>query len=190
MNENVFKNRRILIKRLDDGQIVADTRILRYDWEKSAFYISAASLTERKSMHVTALVFGADNLYEFEGSIRGSVIGNEMAIYAGKQHAKEDRKKQRYAVATKGVVTGLYFSGQTVHLHRPMVLETVNISSNGILIRMDSGSFEKGARFQMVIPVEGKRLDFTCEVVRMQNDDRLTEEYGCRIIGSQVRTLA
>lgn len=188
MNENIFKNRRILIKRLSDGKVVADTGILRYEWESNAFYIAASSLTERKSMQVTALVFGSDNLYEFEGAIRGSIIGNEVAVYAGKQHAKEDRKKQRYAVATKGIVTGLHFADQKVLLHRPMVLETVNISSSGILIRMDSGSFERGNCFGMVIPVEGKRLEFSCEVVRIQNDDCLTEEYGCRITETHIHT--
>lgn len=188
MNDNIFKNRRILVKRQDDGKIVADTKILRYEREKNAFYISASSLTERKSMSVTALVFGSDNLYEFEGAVKGSIIGNEAVVYAGKQHAKEDRKKQRYAIATKGIVTGLYFAGQKVSLRRPMVLETVNISSSGILIRMDSGSFEQSSCFEMVIPVEGRRLEFTCEVVRIQNDDCLTEEYGCKITGTHMQT--
>lgn len=190
MNENIFKNRRILVKRQEDGKVIADTRILRYEWQSSTFYIAASSLMEKKNAQVTALVFGSDNLYEFEGAIRGSAIGNEVAVYAGKPHAKEDRAKQRYAMAAKGVVISMYFLGQEVQLNRPMVLETVNISASGILIRMDSGSFETGNSFRMVIPIEGRKLEFTCEVVRVQNDNRLTEEYGCRITGTHMRTQA
>lgn len=190
MNENIFKNRRILVKRQEDGKVIADTRILRYEWKSSTFYIAASSLMEKKNAQVTALVFGSDNLYEFEGSIRGSAIGNEVAVYAGKPHAKEDRAKQRYAMAAKGVVISMYFLGQEVQLNRPMVLETVNISAIGILIRMDSGSFETGNSFRMVIPIEGRKLEFTCEVVRVQNDNWLTEEYGCRITATHLRAKA
>lgn len=190
MNENIFKNRRILVKRQEDGKVIADTRILRYEWRSSTFYIAASSLMEKKNAQVTALVFGSDNLYEFEGSIRGSAIGNEVAVYAGKPHAKEDRAKQRYAMAAKGVVISMYFLGQEVQLNRPMVLETVNISASGILIRMDSGSFETGNSFRMVIPIEGRKLEFTCEVVRVQNDNWLTEEYGCRITATHMRAKA
>ncbi len=190
MNENIFKNRRILVKRQEDGKVIADTRILRYEWRSSTFYIAASSLMEKKNAQVTALVFGSDNLYEFEGSVRGSAIGNEVAVYAGKPHAKEDRAKQRYAMAAKGVVISMYFLGQEVKLNRPMVLETVNISASGILIRMDSGSFETGNSFRMVIPIEGRKLEFTCEVVRVQNDNRLTEEYGCRITATHMRAKA
>lgn len=190
MNENIFKNRRILVKRQEDGKVIADTRILRYEWRSSTFYIAASSLMEKKNAQVTALVFGSDNLYEFEGSIRGSAIGNEVAVYAGKPHAKEDRAKQRYAMVAKGVVISMYFLGQEVQLNRPMVLETVNISASGILIRMDSGSFETGNSFRMVIPIEGRKLEFTCEVVRVQNDNWLTEEYGCRITATHMRAKA
>lgn len=170
--------------------MIADTRILRYEWKSSTFYIAASSLMEKKNAQVTALVFGSDNLYEFEGSIRSSAIGNEVAVYAGKPHAKEDRAKQRYAMAAKGVVISMYFLGQEVQLSRPMVLETVNISASGILIRMDSGSFEPGNIFRMIIPIEGRKLEFTCEVVRVQNDTWLTEEYGCRITETHMRAKA
>lgn len=50
---------------------------------------------------------------------------------------------------------------------------------------MDSGSLEKGDCFRMTIMVENRILTFFCTVVRIQNDDMLTEEYGCEIVGTQ-----
>ena len=72
-----------------------------------------------------------------------------------------------------------------MRLNKPMKLMTVNMSSDGILVKMDSGSFEKGDCFRMVINVDNRALIFYCSVVRKQNDNMLTEEYGCRIVGTQ-----
>ncbi len=77
------------------------------------------------------------------------------------------------------------FGDRDVRLNKPMMLMTVNMSSDGILVKMDSGSFEKGDCFRMVINVEDRALIFYCRVVRTQNDNMLTEEYGCRIVGTQ-----
>ena len=96
MNENTFKNHRILVKRITDGKVVADTRIKRYEPVTNSFVISADSLTEKSYYQVTAMVFGEDDLYEFEGSIKGTVIENEVEISLGKRRKKEDRKRPRY----------------------------------------------------------------------------------------------
>ncbi len=185
MNENTFKNHRILVKRITDGKVVADTRIKRYEPVTNSFVISADSLTEKSYYQVTAMVFGEDDLYEFEGSIKGTVIENEVEISLGKRRKKEDRKRPRYRLSASGLVTEIYFEKHGIRLHKPMFFKTINMSSGGVLLRMDSGSFERGNRFKGVIPVEGRKLEFICEIVRTQNDNRLTEEYGCRIANLQ-----
>ncbi len=185
MNEITFKNHRILVKRITDGKVVADTRIKRYESVTNSFVISADSLTDKSYYQVTAMVFGEDNLYEFEGSIKGTVIENEVEIFLGRRRQKEDRKRPRYRLSASGLVTELYFERHGIKLHKPMFFKTVNMSSGGVLLRMDSGSFEKGNLFKVVIPIEGRKLEFICEIVRTQNDNRLTEEYGCRIANLQ-----
>ena len=188
MNDNILKSRRILIKRSDDGRVVADTKILRYSKDNNICFVAADSLADKGSYNVTVLIFGPDTLYEYEGNIAGGVVDNTVAVLLGRHREKEERRKQRYAISTKGIVTELCFGDREVKLGKPMVLMTVNMSSKGILVKMDSGSLEKGDCFRMIIPVEGRTLTFFCTVVRIQNDDMLTEEYGCEIVGTQFET--
>ena len=131
------------------------------------------------------MIFGPDKLYEYEGNLTGAVIDNEMVVLLGRHREKENRRKRRYKLLTKGIITELCFGDREVRLNKPMKLMTVNMSSDGILVKMDSGSFEKGDCFRMVINVENRALIFYCSVVRKQNDNMLTEEYGCRIEGTQ-----
>ncbi len=185
LNDNILRSRRILIKKTDDGKVVADTKILKYNKDRNVCYISADSLADKGSYRITALIFGPDKLYEFEGNMSGSVIANTVTVLLGRHKEKEDRGKKRYAISTKGIVTELCFGERQVKLNKPMALMTVNMSSKGILVRMDSGSLEKGDCFRMTIMFEGRTLTFFCTVVRIQNDDMLTEEYGCEIVGTQ-----
>ena len=173
MNDNILRSRRILIKRTEDGMLLADTRIIRFIKDRNICY------------NVTVLVFGADKLYEYEGNLTGAVIDNEMVVLLGRHREKENRRKRRYKLLTKGIITELCFGDREVRLNKPMKLMTVNMSSDGILVKMDSGSFEKGDCFRMVINVDNRALIFYCSVVRKQNDNMLTEEYGCRIVGTQ-----
>ena len=159
MNDSILRSRRILIKRIEDGKVVADTKIIRFDKYRNICFIAADSLTDKGNYSVTVLL--------------------------GRHKEKEDRQKHRYAISTKGVVSELCFGDREVKLNRPMALMTVNMSSKGILVRMDSGSLEKGDCFRMSIRVDGRNLTFFCVVVRIQNDDMLTEEYGCEIVGTQ-----
>lgn len=46
MNENALKNRRILIKNAENGGIIADTRIARFDSLTNSAHISADSLAD------------------------------------------------------------------------------------------------------------------------------------------------
>ena len=190
MNDSILRSRRILIKRIEDGKVVADTKIIRFDKYRNVCFIAADSLTDKGNYSVTVLIFGPDKLYEYAGKIAGGVIANMVTVLLGKHKEKEDRQKHRYAISTKGVVSELCFGDREVKLNRPMALMTVNMSSKGILVRMDSGSLEKGDCFRMSIRVDGRNLTFFCVVVRIQNDDMLIEEYGCEIVGTQFEVNA
>lgn len=177
MNDNILRSRRILIKRTEDGMLLADTRIIRFIKDRNICYISADSIAQKGNYNVTVLIFGPDKLYEYEGNLTGAVIDNEMVVLLGRHREKENRRKRRYKLLTKGIITELCFGDREVRLNKPMKLMTVNMSLDGILVKMDSGSFEKGDCFRMVINVENRALIFYCSVVRTQNDNMLTEEY-------------
>lgn len=181
MNENTVKNRRILIKNTENGQIIADTKIIRFDSLTNSVLISADSLRERKFYNISAYIFAEECLYEFFGTIKGALVDNEIEVFLGKSKEKEDRAKTRYPVALEGSIVAVIIESRTIMLRKAMPIETINMSANGILMKADSGSFHIDDCFTLSLKVEEGRIELSCKIVRIQNSSMLTEEYGCRI---------
>ena len=181
MNENALKNRRILIKDVESGEIIADTKIVRFDSMNNSVLISADSLKERKYYNIFAFVFAEECLYEFYGTIRGALVDNEVEVFLGKSKEKEDRAKTRYPVALEGYINGIIIEDTMIRLRKVMHIQTINMSANGILMQTDSGTFRIGTVFSLKLRVEEGEIELNCEIVRIQNSSMLTEEYGCRI---------
>lgn len=181
MNEKELKNRRILIKNTEDGKIIADTKIDSFDSVTNSVLIKADSLADRKYYTISAFVFAKDCLYEFFGTIRGALVDNQVEVFLGKSKEKEDRAKTRYPVALEGKIDGIVIEGRKIKLRKAMPIRTVNMSANGVLMKADSGCFRIGDGFFLSLKVEGGEIELSCEIVRIQNSDMQTEEYGCRI---------
>lgn len=80
MNDSILRSRRILIKRIEDGKVVADTKIIRFDKYRNVCFIAADSLTDKGNYSVTVLIFGPDKLYEYAGKIAGGVIADHWLL--------------------------------------------------------------------------------------------------------------
>ena len=182
MKEGIFKNCRILIKDIEDGKIIADTRIIRFDSMANSATISANSLAEQKNYNISAYVFAEECLYEFLGTIKGAMVNNEVEVFLGKSKLKEDRAKTRYPVAIEGKIDGVIIDGRLIRLRKFMHIQTINMSANGVLMKADAGCFNVGDRFSLFLKTDERGLEVICEIVRIQNSCMLTEEYGCRII--------
>ena len=181
MNENALKNRRILIKNTEDSKIIADTKIIRFDSLSNSVHISADSLADRKYYNISAIVFAKECLYEFFGTIRGALVGNEIEVFLGKSKEKEDRARTRYPVALEGNINGIIIEDRLIKLRKSMNIQTINMSANGILVQADAGCFQIGNSFSLNLKVEEGEIELSCQIVRVQNSGMLTEEYGCRI---------
>lgn len=183
MNESELKNRRILIKNMEDGKIIADTEIIRFDSVTNSVLIKADSLADRKYYSISAIVFAKECLYEFFGTIRGALVDNEVEVFLGKSKEKEDRAKTRYPVALEGKIDGIMIGERMIVLRKAMPIRTINMSANGVLMETDSGCFRVGDCFSLILTVEEGEIKLSCKIVRIQNSSMLTEEYGCRIKG-------
>ena len=181
MNENEVKNRRILIKNADDGEVIADTKIIRFNSRTNSVLISAASLKDRKFYNISAYIFAEDCLYEVYGKIKGVLVDNEIEVFLGKSREKEDRAKTRYPVALEGSICGIIIEDRTIRLRKAMHIETINMSANGVLMKADSGCFHTGDRFLLNLKLEKSEIELCCRIVRIQNECMLTEEYGCQV---------
>lgn len=185
--ENALKDQRILIRREEDKEVLADTKIIRYDILNNSVTISADCLSRKELANVSILIFGIKKLYEFHGTIKGAMVENEIEVLLGKRKEKEDRRRTRYRIHMKGHVNVMRIEKTDVSLRKPIEVKTLNMSSNGILMRADSGSFYIGSTFLVSLIVDHKELEFDCEVVRIQNSKAKTEEYGCKV--KEVRLL-
>lgn len=181
MKESTFRNRRILIKNTEDGTIIADTKIIRFDSRTNSVAISANSLVEKKYYNILAYVFAEECLYEFFGTIKGAMVNNEIEVFLGKSKTKENRAKTRYPVAMEGNISGVVIDGRLIRLRKFMHIQTINMSANGVLMKSDAGCFNVGDIFSLLLKTEERTIDVICEIVRIQNNSMLTEEYGCRI---------
>ena len=181
MNESTVKNCRILIKNAENGQMIADTKIIRFDRRTNSVYISADSLRERKYYNITAFIFAKKSLYEFSGTIKGVLVDNEIEVLLGKSTEKESRARTRYPVALEGYVDGIIIEGKMIKLRKAIYIQTINMSANGILMKADSGCFGIGDCFSLNLGMEDSEVQVSCEIIRIQNSSMLTEEYGCLI---------
>ena len=179
--EKDLRNRRIIIKSLKDQKTIADTQILNYDALNSIVRVSATNIPDREYEKIYALIFGNENLYEYVGAIRGTVIANEIEVLLGKSRMKEDRKRCRYNISMTGTIFSIIITGWNITLRKPIEVKTINISSNGILFQADAGSFHIGNEFMLLLQIEEKVMELRCEVVRIQNSTIRSEEYGCTI---------
>lgn len=179
-----LKNCRVLIKDVEGKRLLADTRITDYDIYKNIAKIRPSSLTvkaeEVKNGPISALVFCDNGLYEYSGSLRIVLIANEVEIklFSGKQ--KESRKHLRYDIKLPGNVQALIIENQRILLRKPIEITSKNISKTGVLIQAMTGSFEPGDCLQLSLRLKDMEISGDYKVVRKQNGNLWTEEYGCR----------
>lgn len=186
MNESTIKNRRILIKNTENGEIIADTKILGFNSLTNSVRISAGSLPDKKYYRISAFIFAEECLYELSGTIKGAMVDNEIEVLLGRSKEKEDRARTRYPMELKGVISHILMDGRTIRLRKPMHIQTINMSANGVLMKADAGCFGVGDSFVLTLTVERGTIILQCGIVRINHNNMLTEEYGCRISGIQL----
>ncbi|MBD5488641.1 MAG: hypothetical protein HDR13_07575 [Lachnospiraceae bacterium] len=186
MNESTIRNRRILIKNTENGEIIADTKILGFNSLTNSVRISAASLPDKKYYKISAFIFAEECLYEISGTIKGAMVDNEIEVLLGRSKEKEDRARTRYPMELKGVISHILVDGQAIRLRKPMHIQTINMSANGVLMKADAGCFGVGDSFVLTLVVERGTIVLHCGIVRINHNNMLTEEYGCRISGIQL----
>lgn len=192
MNEAELKNRRILIKNVEDDTVIADTTILRFNSVSNSVMIRADSLQIKKSYNISAMIFMDKRLCEFSGTLKGAAVENEVEVFLGKSKEKESRARTRYPITLEGSIKGVYIDTKEISLHKSIHIKTVNMSASGVLLQADVGCFSIGEVFSLVLEIQDGVLEMQCEVVRVQNAERafleegeedmmLREEYGCKI---------
>ena len=92
------------------------------------------------------------------------------------------RKHVRYPLKEKGYIESVIVDGTLIELQKPIEMETCNISGNGILIQTMAGSGTVGTELRICVKLGDTMLQKTYRIVRIQNANLKTEEYGCMMI--------
>ena len=160
---------RIIVKEIAGGKMVLDTRIKSYDPIRKVVKVSAGSLDNRMEHAVTVIIFGPNgSLVEATGNLRSK--------------NGEKRKHVRYPLKEKGYIESVIVDGTLIELQKPIEMETCNISGNGILIQTMAGSGTVGTELRICVKLGDTMLQKTYRIVRIQNANLKTEEYGCMMI--------
>lgn len=182
MVEKEVKNRRIIIKNTENNQTIADTEIISYDGTADSLLIPAGSIQDKKFYRVSAIIFAKDNLYKFHGTIRGIVSGREIEVLLSKRDTEKERQALRYPVDLEGKIEGIYKSDGKVDIFNKAVpVNAVNMSSNGVLLKTETGYFKIGETYSLLLKTDAGTLQMQCEIIRIQNSGTWSKNYGCRI---------
>jgi len=177
-----LKNCRILVRDSVTGTLLADTNIQDYDARRNTLTIRKDALTGPADNKLSLLVLGRSEVLEYSGNMRkmANSIDVEIAIFGEKK--KEDRNFTRYDMKAEGRVEAVIVGEERIELRKPVVMSVVNISANGILFRADADALYKGAKVRVHVGIKGNDFISEYEVVRFQNRNKETAEYGCRNI--------
>lgn len=174
-----LKGCRVLVKDIEDGKIIARTVSKSFDLHNKILSIPASSVNVYEAQPVIVWIFSGNNIYEYNGQMKRTVIANEVEIVLSSGRLKEDRRADRYQVEMEGSVNSIVIDGQSVKLRRPLAFSTINVSENGLLFKTMSGSFESGDQIGLSLKASLENKDSLYRVVRIHNAALWTEEYGC-----------
>lgn len=180
-NSKNLKNCRILIRDSVTGELIADTTAEGYDPKRNLLTVFAGALSRPAKNRLSLLALAKGGVLEYSGNLRKIVNGMaEIALYG--ERKKENRNFTRYEMKTEGRVEALLIGDTRIELRKPVPIAILNISANGILFRGDIDAFRRGSKVRVRVGLKDSSFVGEYEIVRSQNRNKETAEYGCRNI--------
>lgn len=180
-NGKNLKKCRILLRDSISGELVADTMVEGYDGKRNVLTIASGALRGPVEHRLSLLVLAKEGVLEYSGNLRKISNGvAEIALFA--ERKKEDRNFTRYDLRTEGRVEALLIGDTRIDLRKPVPISVLNISANGILFRGDIDAFRRGSKVRVRVGLKDNSFVGEYEIVRSQNRNKETAEYGCRNI--------
>ncbi|MDE6924884.1 MAG: PilZ domain-containing protein [Acetatifactor sp.] len=180
-NSKNLKNCRILARDSITGELIADTTVEGYDPKRNMMTLFAGALNGPAKNRLSLLALTKNGVLEYSGNLRKIAGGMaEIALYG--ERKKEDRNFTRYDMKTEGRVEALLIGDTRIDLRKPVPVFILNISANGILFRGDIDAFRRGSKVRVRVGLKDNSFVGEYEIVRSQNRNKQTAEYGCRNI--------
>ncbi len=177
-----FNGARVLVKSAIDDNLSFNTAIVEHN---KAYQTINVALNEEIPWDLSKLlviVFANSKVYQFDGTGRKNATQRgslEIAIY--KASEKEDRKQQRYDVNINANVDAVLIDNYLLDLKIPMQTTILNVSNNGLMFKAMSGAFRPKDILRLTAPDMDNTI-FYVSIVRKNNIDLLTANYGCKLV--------
>lgn len=180
-NSKNIVNCKILVRDSKSGVLIANTTIEGFDANRNVLTIPEASMHGAANDKLTLLVLGKNGVLEYSGNLRKILNGMaEIALFGERE--KEDRNFTRYEMKAEGRVEAILIDGERIDLRKPIPISVINISANGILFKGDIDAFRRGTKIRLRVGIKDNAFVGEYEVVRSQNRNKESAEYGCRNI--------
>ena len=171
-----LKNCRVIIREQKKNSVLADTVILGHNLLTNIIKVRASAMAYRPKEPVGLLVFLENKIYSYLGTVQGAVIDEEQ---------KKGRKFERYEIEASGKIEGVRIKNNMITLHKPIPVTIKNMSANGVLFKGISGCLDVGMQLQLYMDVTDSGMRYEYKVVRKQNSNPETEEYGCKMVAKK-----
>ena len=163
-----------------DGNHLINTTVTNHDRDAKQMQVSIMPNELKVNDNCKLLVLASPTPCEFQGKVK-KVGGNKfIAMFQG--HEVENRGAARYSVNTAAVIYTFICDGQPYHLHTPVKVVILNISTTGVRFRAPFYSFQKGDIFKMHLSINNSRKDLTAEVMNFIDNEPNSSDYGCRFV--------
>jgi len=178
-----FRNCPVVIYDADDSNIIARTNVEAHYAGGKSIVISEEMKSIERGTHLKLLIIHESGVSEFRGIARGFFDGTrEITLYDEQQ--REARAAVRHDLNVPAVVTGIVDDSVRKPLQPPLKVVVENMSSTGVLIKVESENFDIDCVLEINVDIGGNPALLTTKVVREQVNADKTLSFGCRFIFS------
>ncbi len=177
-----FKGCIAVIRDAETSEKLLETIVLEHNQGRKIISVSDPKNKLFGLNKVAVLILGNDTAYDYSGSTRRMLSGDQLDIALYKCTTTPIRSQSRFPANSEAWVESIDEPIASLARHLPFKVYFLNISATGALIEPLHESFEVGEIFTMRMPLENKDAIIQACVVRIEQGERQSVRYGCKFL--------
>ena len=163
------------------NNFISKTIVTEHDKQTNYIEISEGLEDVRVGTRLSLLIVHSDGASEFGGILKRVRSGRyEVSLFSERQ--RDARASVRHTLRSPAVIHSLVVNSKQQMLSSPAEITIVNISTSGVLLHSQALHFPIGCVLQVEFNVNGKNTIIYAKIVREQQDDDGSFNFGCQLI--------
>lgn len=179
-----LRNLKVVVRDTKTGKTIADTTVRYYNKQFDVIRIDSDGISDEMYSRVEVLLFSQKGSFKCSGTVRGNGRTGEVDIALYNGNEADDRGAVRYSLEMPGVLNMVLRPGEGAK-EMSVAVMVLNMSTTGFLFRAPTGVLEKNDIVKINCLFKGRHLALQGEIVRTQNMDIQSIEYGCKLFSVQ-----